>query len=61
MRWTVRKLDHRHARAHAFDSERNLAAKHLGEILRVPGDVIARCIEVVELEEVRAVRIGILA
>jgi len=54
----VRELDHRHASAHALDRECELAAKHFGEILRVPGDVVARCVQVIELEEVRAVRIG---
>ena len=46
------ELDHRDAGAHAFDSKSESSAKDLGEKLRVPGDVAAWGVEVVELEEV---------
>jgi len=51
VRRPVGQLDHRHARAHALDRERELAAKHVGEELRVRGDVIGRGVQIVELQK----------
>ena len=47
------QLDQRRARVHPLDAEQQRPAKHLGEVLRVLGDVITRRVEVVELTERR--------
>ena len=57
VRRSIGQLDHRHARAHALDRERNLAAEHVGELTRVTRDVVARRVEVIELQKIRGLRI----
>src|SRR5205814_1585067 len=51
VRWTAAEVDLRHPRAHRVDCERELPAQHLREVAHVGGHVVARRVEVIELQE----------
>src|SRR5712692_521555 len=51
VRWALGQLDHRHARTHALDGKCKSGPQYLCENPNIGGDVAARRVEVVELEE----------
>src|SRR5207302_10464992 len=51
VRRAVRQLDHRHARAHSLDRKRKSPTDHLREETSVSRHVVARRVEIVELQK----------
>ena len=43
------QLDHGYARPHTFDRETQPPPEHFGEVASVRRDILARCVQVVEL------------